>query len=243
MIVVSGALLLVAVVLLGLGLATTDLSFVYGSIGVSLVSFGFLVVGILQHRGEPLAADGPPLHDDATPSPTPLQREAEASRPTPAPVPVTPPATAQDAVDQDEDDDEYGDDDLEPGGGPVLVVLGDPRYHVEGCRVLTGQAEEVDVLDAQEDGVLACVVCRPDEVLEELYGPLVVEDEDGNEVLLTTAAPRPEADDGTRVVVVPHRGRFHAPSCRFAHDVAGATGLSRAQAVQSGLRPCGVCRP
>lgn len=303
MIVISGALVLVAMVLLVLGLMTQELQFVYGSIGGSLLAFVFLVIGILQRRGEPLTADGPPVHGDAPPLAAPVHREAEAPHTLATPVP----AAGSVAVDEhpawlaDEDDD-----DLEPGGGPVLVVPGRPNYHVEGCRFLTGEPEELDVLDAQEDGFIACTVCRPDEALEELYGPLVVQDEDGNEAPLVSAAPRDEgddryvgevADDATEpvaagaaepvtggaprgrggsviaggstspgpvtaarrpapaeaastapaglasVVVIPDRARFHAPSCRFVGDVVGATELSRAQAEQSGLRPCGVCKP
>ncbi|HWH28642.1 MAG TPA: hypothetical protein VNU26_06705, partial [Mycobacteriales bacterium] len=70
MIVISGALVLVALVLLVLGLTMTDLNFVYGSIAVSLISFVFLVIGILQRRGEQPAeagatAAGPAVTEDA----------------------------------------------------------------------------------------------------------------------------------------------------------------------------------
>jgi hypothetical protein len=81
----------------------------------------------------------------------------------------------------DDAEDEYDEEELEPGGGPVLVVPGRPRYHVDGCRYLTGKdAEEIDVLDARDDGFTACGVCKPDEALEALYGPY---DEDDDEVV------------------------------------------------------------
>ncbi|MEX2291878.1 MAG: hypothetical protein WD794_16325, partial [Mycobacteriales bacterium] len=62
MIVISGALVLVALVLLVIGVIGPDLTFVYASIGVSLVSLVFLVIGILQRRGEtaPAAASRAP---------------------------------------------------------------------------------------------------------------------------------------------------------------------------------------
>ena len=56
MIVISGALVLVALVLLVVGLVGQGLTFVYASIAVSLAAFVFLLLGILQRRGEPDAA-------------------------------------------------------------------------------------------------------------------------------------------------------------------------------------------
>ena len=167
MIVISGALVLVALVLLVLGLTMQDLNFVYGSIAVSLVSFVFLVIGILQRRGEqPVAATaGPEVRDDsaAAPSQDPAPTEPVAvpvsrgSRRAPAPV-----------VDEaPEEDDAYDDEEL-GAGGAVLVVPGRPRYHVGGCRYLTGRAaEEIDVLDARAEGFTACGVCKPDAALAE----------------------------------------------------------------------------
>ena len=58
MIVISGALVLVALVLLVVGLTMEDLPFVYGSIGTSLLAFVFLVVGVLQRRGGPELGGG-----------------------------------------------------------------------------------------------------------------------------------------------------------------------------------------
>ena len=52
MIVISGVLLLVAVVFLIIGLFSS-LAWVYASIGVSVLSFIFLLVGVRQRRGVP----------------------------------------------------------------------------------------------------------------------------------------------------------------------------------------------
>ena len=54
MIVISGALVLVALVLLVIGLIGSTLTFVYASIAVSLASFAFLIIGIMQRREETL---------------------------------------------------------------------------------------------------------------------------------------------------------------------------------------------
>jgi hypothetical protein len=170
-IVISGALVLVALILLVLGLTMTDLDFVYGSIGVSLVSFVFLVIGILQRRGEqPAPAGDAPQVSDASRRSAGVRRRRCAARA--GRVPVTAPATRTARVAAPAPvvvEEEYDDEELEPGGGTVLVVPGRPRYHLEGCRYLTGKsAEEIDVLDAREDGFTPCGVCKPDAALEAL---------------------------------------------------------------------------
>jgi hypothetical protein len=332
-IVISGALVLVALILLVLGLTMTDLDFVYGSIGVSLVSFVFLVIGILQRRGEqPAPAGEAPQVSDA--SAAPQVSDDAAVQPEPVAVPVTAPATRTARVAAPAPvvvEEEYDDEELEPGGGTVLVVPGRPRYHLEGCRYLTGKsAEEIDVLDAREDGFTPCGVCKPDAALEALAlddepveddvepapvdeptvvapvadtgvpgtadevdaaparprrtartgrgstvltaapaeTPPVVEDPDSAEpvddelvpvappVAAVPPSPRARArsaaatGDGaakpvgrSKVVVIPDRGRFHTPTCRFVRDVLGTEELSRAAAAKQGFKPCGVCKP
>lgn len=149
MIVISGALVLVALVLLIIGLVSTALGFVYASIAVSVVSFAFLLVGIMQRRGEQL-----PESAAGAPTPAAAATDVEgvtaiipsSSRLRPAAEPV---AAA---------DTEAG------SGATVLIVAGRPRYHVDGCRYLTGkEAESVPVEKARADGFTACGVCKPDE--------------------------------------------------------------------------------
>ena len=67
MIVISGALVLVALVLLVIGLLQHPLGYVYASIAVSLAAFGFLIRGIVQRRGE---ISGPVGDPGVTPPPT-----------------------------------------------------------------------------------------------------------------------------------------------------------------------------
>jgi hypothetical protein len=161
-IVISGALVLVALVLLVLGLTMTDLNFVYGSIAVSLISFVFLVIGILQRRGEQPAvagADGPAVSDD-TPEAVPATTPAKTGGPGPVPV-----VSAADDAGADED---LFEDEIGPAGATVLVVPGRPRYHVEGCRYLAGKAvEELDAADARAQ-YSPCGVCKPDVALAAL---------------------------------------------------------------------------
>ena len=169
MIVISGALVLVALVLLLIGLLQPDLAFVYASIAVSLVSFGFLIVGILQRRGETFGGEAEGTDAVTTPKPSRSlsfgRGKKDSDEPavtTPAAVPgkadvatteLAPAAAAADVVDE--------------VSGTVLVVAGRPRYHVQGCRYLTGKdADEVEVTDAREEGFTACGVCKPDVALE-----------------------------------------------------------------------------
>jgi hypothetical protein len=137
-IVISGVLVLVALILLVVGLVDPSLGYVYASIGVSLAAFAFLVVGILQRRKEvlPVTQGAPASAEemDVVLSKGPEQVSAAASAPA--------------------------------SGGRVLVVEGRPRYHVEGCRYLAGKdARSVDVGQARSDGFTACGVCKPDEAL------------------------------------------------------------------------------
>jgi len=164
-IVISGALVLVALVLLIIGVVGPDLAFVYASIAVSLVSLVFLVVGILQRRGEPAtAAEGV----DA-PQPVTVDDPAEG-------VTVRPTSVRRAAAPVVEDDVEplsadeapvAGTVDEEPvPGGDVLVVEGRPRYHVVGCRYLSGKTPEaVEVGQARAEGFTPCGVCKPDVAL------------------------------------------------------------------------------
>ena len=77
MIVISGALVLVALVLLIIGLVSTSLGFVYASIAVSVVSFVFLLVGILQRRGEQVPE---PATAELAPTPTTSDVECRPRR-------------------------------------------------------------------------------------------------------------------------------------------------------------------
>jgi hypothetical protein len=161
-IVISGALVLVALVLLIIGVVSQSLPFVYSSIAVSLVSLVFLVIGILQRRGETVPATGGAASPEAEPS-----RDADG-------VTAVIPSQGSRRIRQDEPvaeadpaPAETADEELE-AGGTVLVVAGRPRYHVGGCRYLTGKsAEPVDVQDAREEGFTPCGVCKPDESLEQ----------------------------------------------------------------------------
>lgn len=205
MIVISGALVLVALALLVVGLLEPQLGYVYASIAVSLAAFGFLIAGILQRRGEIIGADdlaadtpsptfgagspganvvttspprgrtdetvpaGPETGAPETAAPEPAGPETGASEPE-APIPGAPtgavalpqpyaapepPAAAH--LDGARD---------ETLAGQVLIVAGHPHYHAAGCRqLLGGDATEVAVRDARDEGFTPCEVCLPDQAL------------------------------------------------------------------------------
>ena len=163
MIVISGALVLVALVLLVAGLIGGTLVLVYASIGVSIVSALALAAGVLQRRGEPaVAADGVgDLESTRIIAPAkPADRDLAAASSPAAAAPAAAVAVSEQAEPEDDEELEYG--------GTVFIVDGRPRYHVEGCRYLANkESEALDVLDAREEGFTPCGVCRPDEALEQ----------------------------------------------------------------------------
>ena len=280
MIVISGALVLVALVLLVIGLIDPNLGFVYASIAVSLASFGFLVVGILQRRkevvpvveGSAATAEGlTAILSSAPAAPMAVSVVNVDAEPAAAPA-----AAGRDAV-----------------SGQVLVVQGRPRYHVEGCRYLTGKSpESVDVGDAREEGFTACGVCKPDLALEAAAAeaPEAAEPAAAEPVVdempalavrdlgatttravarvaapakkapakaapakassvqaapLKTAAKKAAAAPVKRggVIVIPDRGKYHTPDCRYVRGAEGTLELTKAAATKQGYQPCGVCNP
>lgn len=56
------------------------------------------------------------------------------------------------------------------------------------------------------------------------------------------AAPTASRSGRAKVVVIPGRGRYHTPACRFAKNPA-AERVTAATARKRGLEPCSVCQP
>lgn len=272
MIVVSGVLVLVALVFLVIGLLGDGLTFIWASIITSVVAGVFLLLGALQRRGAPAAAA------DAGPAPDTTEHVTAVN------VRTREEAPAEAAA----------------AGPTVSVVPGRPRYHVESCRFLTGRpdVETVPVDQAKAEGYTACGVCKPDAALEAAASAApaaeaVAEPEADAEVttLLETppakkaaaasrsaratttaktpakaapakaapakaapakaapakaaakAAPAKAAASGAQVVVIPDRGKFHTGTCRFVKDVPGTLTIAKATAKRQGYTACGVCKP
>jgi hypothetical protein len=253
-IVISGGLVLVAIALLIGGLASSGLALVWASIAVSLLSAVFLAVGVYQRRNETPGSE-------LTPAAGPASGDSADGVRT-----VTATATADEPAESDGLTDE-----AVIAGGTVYVVVGRPRYHVEGCRYLAGKdSEERDVAAALDEGYSPCGVCKPDAALatlgatfgDESAAPVETVDEPVDEpasvlsdepVTLTKApakktaaaakkAPAKKSAAAPMVVAVVDRGKFHRSECRFA-GAAGAEEMTKAAAKRKGLVACGVCKP
>jgi hypothetical protein len=267
LIVVSGVLVLVALVFLVIGLLGDGLGFIWASIITSVIAGVFLLLGALQRRGAPVpAADAGPAGADTAERVTAVN--------------VRPREEAASAA-------------AEPAAALVSVVPGRPRYHVESCRFLTGRpdVEQVGVDQARTEGYTACGVCKPDAALEAAAAaapPATPEAEPEPDAEVTTllepapakkapakkaaaatrstaaatataepAAPAKKAAaktavaakapakaaTGAQVVVIPDRGKFHIETCRFVKDVPGTLTISKANAKRQGYTACGVCKP
>jgi hypothetical protein len=271
-IVISGALVLVALILLIVGITLPELTYVYASILVSLVSFAFLLIGILQRRGDKggskgdASADrtavtaGAPssaapqveVREEPTVAVVPAPARSRGSvvvgdAPAPAPAPVVRSAEPEPA---EPDEDLYDDEDIDPADDrAVLIVAGRPRYHAEGCRYLNGKSPEtIHLLDARDEGFTPCGVCKPDNVVAIEQGVAVVPAEEGVDAVVDVvpASSVPEAPSTTdlgTVVIIPDRGRFHRSACRYVKNASDTRTRTRPQAVGEGYVPCGVCKP
>lgn len=153
MIVVSGVLVLVALIFLIIGLLGEGLAMIWLSIGTSVVAGVFLLLGALQRRSAPApaAAEGTTGQDmlDRVTAVSVRPREADAIGSAPTEAISTAAASSGSA-------------------GEVSVVPGRPRYHVANCRFLAGRpdVETIPVVDARGEGYTACGVCKPDAALE-----------------------------------------------------------------------------
>ena len=260
MIVISGALVLVALILLVIGLIGSTLTFVYASIAVSLASFAFLIFGILQRRKEilpPSAGAGVSLSKEASAPGGPAVTVGNIAFPrsvSPSDV-YAPPVTAAAPVAAE-------DDGTPVATGTVLVVAGRPRYHVAGCRYLAGKdAEPVNAADARHEGFTACGVCQPDAATVKApanvtqvkaapvkaapvkAAPVKAAPVKAAPVKAAKAVPTAAPTKRGGVIVMPDRGKFHTPSCRYVRGAEGALELTRAAATRQGYVACGVCNP
>jgi hypothetical protein len=173
LIVISGALVLVAAVLLVLGIVSS-ITLVYAAIGLSLVSAVFLLVGVFQRPV--LVSERASSDEDA---PTRAAPAVQMSKPKePARVATVEPEPEAEYADESADVDTAADYPMEAAnadfeqraeatGADVLVISGRPRYHVGGCEYVEGheESEPLDIVEARELGFTPCGACRPNETL------------------------------------------------------------------------------
>lgn len=294
MIVISGALVIVALGLLIAGLVVSSgLVLVYASIGVSVLSAVFLFLGVRQRRGDDdgarvaatpgLAAAGAApavAAAPAAPAAAPASSD-EGVRTVPPRQPAAPVLVGADPV-AAEPAPVSASQPGEAAAGEVFVVPGRPRYHAAGCRYLSGRETETrSVAEAQAEGFAACGVCRPDEAssvaspaaepaapapvpaaprrrapqtrtaqvdsAEAVAARQATPDDDEPQTAparaVDAAAPAPARSRGETVVVIPERGRYHRPECRYVRGVEGAREMTKTGARRQGYSACGVCKP
>jgi hypothetical protein len=185
--VISGALVLVAAVLLVLGIISS-ITLVYAAIGLSIVSAVFLLVGVFQRPapgGEPRESESEGPRRQAARS-APADEHAEPDEDDePEHIDLVNASGAGPARDSLESFDEYDDGDYgsdEYGadeaaadyplektnadfevrsgatGADVLVISGRPRYHIGGCDYVEGN-DDSEPLEINEARELGFTPC------------------------------------------------------------------------------------
>ncbi|GIJ21414.1 hypothetical protein [Micromonospora lutea] len=181
MIVISLALILVAVVLLVFGLAGGSSPLLVVSIGASLLAAVALVVGARQAAGRASVASGAPdskARGDGREPGIPTQQTSadvdtgDAGWRQPPGSPVAEPGERSSVVDGYDDEPGAEETTAEQAArvvrlaGEVRVVDGRPRYHLDECPHLVGREHEpLPVAEAVELGFTPCAHCTPDTVL------------------------------------------------------------------------------
>jgi len=248
-IVLSGALVLVALVLLVFGAVDRNLPYVYASVGVSALSLLLLAVGILQRRGEVTGED-----QDGAPT-TVSDTSAERM---PALVGAGPGQEQEQEQTGQEDGGSLTTDLLAPAAQTVPVAPEEPA-RTGSRRVLpvdtadgaaaddpyahTGPADVEQPADAPaersdaevEDGDLEDAEVEDDEVEDDEVG-------DDLEAAELEDDDLEEDGAGVTVLVVSGRPRYHVEGCRVLRG-KDSQPLDRDDARTHGFSPCGVCKP
>lgn len=231
MIVISGALVLVALVLLIVGLvATHGVWLIYASIGVSLVAGVLLYVGTRARRN-PVVAGG--IGGGASPLPLPAAgvtlSEARTEPLEDTAVTTVRPGSRSTAGSSP------------AAAGLVFVVPDRPKYHAAGCRYLSGRDADTMALGAaRAEGYVACGVCKPDEVAADLPVPEPV----AVEPVAATARRAARAATTTTRQAQPRQTQPRQSQSRPAAPAAPpAARATTAKATKAAAAPAAVTRP
>ncbi|MEU7891401.1 hypothetical protein AB0B45_00915 [Nonomuraea sp. NPDC049152] len=184
MILISAGLVLAAVVLLIAGFVMAEPFLIMWSIVVSVLSALFLVIGAFLRRHELFPGGGgagarTPQANAPTVTPTAVTPAGAATAPTmpqQQPRPLAPAQPVPSGM-RPQQGVVHG---APPRPAPavagmprgispealVLVIPGRKRYHVAGCRQLSGRDhEELTFEEAREEGFTPCTTCLPDAAL------------------------------------------------------------------------------
>ena len=168
MIILSGVLVVLAILLLVAGIVfgasgtevmgMDEMTLIYISIAVSIVSTLCLAIGVFLRRkelfGTPAASRQGKAQKNGGKARQAAGKGVAASRPGAAE------ADAEDTLTIPAQPVEVPDDAL------VYVVRGRKRYHLDSCRQLMGrEKEELTYAEAREEGFSPCTACLPDTAL------------------------------------------------------------------------------
>ncbi len=222
MIVVSAALVLVALVLLIIGL-DASITLVFAAIGVSIVSAVLMLIGIFA-RPAPVVPAATARADDSP------EKPADRTPAKPADEVADFPLEASEASEADAA--------AAPASAEVTVVSGRPRYHVSTCVSVADEPEAEPLLlaEARELGFTPCGLCTPDAALTAETAPAAGVREDP-----TTADVRPRPAART-VLAVEATRTYHREGCDLA-DAGSASELTKVAAIRQGYLACSRCRP
>jgi hypothetical protein len=180
-IILSGVLVIVAIVLLIVGIVSGNsgtevlgldgLNLIYVSIGVSIVSALFLLIGVILRRKELFGTSGAGSSGPAARTSRRGKREKTAKTESVSARPASAAAPEQPYPGRHSDADTEPVAPLPPPGdvpadAVVYVVPGRRRYHIDSCRQLAGRdKEELTFAEAREEGFSPCTACLPDTAL------------------------------------------------------------------------------
>lgn len=241
MILLSAALVLVALVLLLYGvIATNGVFIIWLSIAASVAAGLLLVFGILQQRRR-LATAAPASTEPAVPDTTDPASAERAEATTEA----APPPDVRSTGDASTADAATGPEDAAPpaveetaleraaahDSAPVVAVSADPDPPPTPAIEPVGSATTPDPPPVIDQPLSPAKVAPPSDLVTAGESP--PDDVDAT-------APLPI--DGAQVLVLAGRPRYHVPGCRFLDGRNDIEVMRLDDAEAQGYTPCSVCR-
>ena len=242
MIVISGALVLIALVLLILGIAV-NIVFVYAAIGVAIVSAAFLLFGVLQApshahgadddeddsaKGKARAVKGREEDDDRDDKDAEAEKAEKAEK---AKKDKRTAAAAGNEHDADDTDDDETDHEVERAGRGKQAAAGVAAAGA-GAAAAAAMHHRGHDDDADDEGAEA--------------GPrhnTGYDQDDLPEEQVPDGAVAAAQQSGENVFVVSGHPRFHAQRCPAIGSEDDIEDIDLLEAIELGFTPCGVCRP
>lgn len=212
--------LLVAIGALVAGFFQSGLTFVYASIGASVLAGVFLLIGVLRKRSIVVATAGAPYEPPpwigpprAEPAPRveplttpPVARPTVRQPPAPAPEPARP----------------------APGRRPAPKAVRPARKPLSRPRPTTARKKASAARKPAAKKAAATKTAAKKTAARKSAG---------------ARAARGGAIAPSGRVVVTERGTFHRPSCRMVKGKSDLESSTRKSAEDDGYSPCGVCKP